>query len=120
MRYLFTLDLVAVIAFVVIGRDTHNATATLSGTLEVALPFLVGAAVGWLATRAWRRPAAFTTGLGVVAATVVVGMVLRRFAFDSGTDPVFILVATAFLALMMLGWRLVVLAVLHRRRATVT
>lgn len=115
MRSLLALDAVAVVAFVVIGRDTHNTSGTVAGTVEVAAPFLIGAAIGWIATRAWTKPAAFSTGLAVVGTTIAVGMVLRRFAFDAGTDPVFVLVATAFLALMMLGWRLVVLG-LNRRR----
>ena len=42
---------------------------------------------------------------GVLAVTVVVGMLLRRFVFDDGTQLSFILVATAFLTLFLLGWR---------------
>jgi hypothetical protein len=49
----------------------------------------------------------------VLGYTVLMGMVLRNFAFDRGTALPFVIVATLFLAATMLGWR----AVAARRAA---
>jgi hypothetical protein len=38
---------------------------------------------------------------------VVLGMLLRRFVWDRGTAASFVMVATVFLAMAMLSWRLV-------------
>jgi hypothetical protein len=38
---------------------------------------------------------------------MVVGMVLRNVAFDRGTAPAFVIVASLFLAGTMWGWRAV-------------
>jgi hypothetical protein len=43
----------------------------------------------------------------VCAVTLVVGMVLRRVVFDDGTAWSFVVVATLFLALFLIGWRIV-------------
>ncbi len=64
--------------------------------------------------RAWRNPASIQTGLGVLASTYVVGMLLRRFFFDDGTALAFLLVAAGFLTLFLLGWRLIALGVERR------
>ena len=50
-------------------------------------------------------PRSWQFGAVVVAATVVVGMLLRRLT-STGTAPSFVVVATLFLAASMLGWRL--------------
>lgn len=110
------LDVVGVVVFTILGRNTHLEGFSVRGTLEVAAPFLIGLAVGWALARAWRRPAALGTGVVVWAVTVVVGMVLRRLVFDRGTAPSFIVVATAFLALVLVGWRVVARMVQSRRR----
>lgn len=99
------LDVVAVLAFVVIGRDEHDEESSLSGVVDTAAPFLIGLVVAWLATQAWRRPFDLRTGQLVVAATVVVGMVLRATAFDEGVAVVFIIVTTIFFGITMIGWR---------------
>ena len=107
--WLLSLDVVAVLVFVVVGRSSHNQSETLPAILETAAPFLLGLGLGWLIMRAWRDPVDLRIGIGVVAVTVAAGMVLRRFVFDDGTEMTFILVATAFLALFMLGWRVAVI-----------
>jgi hypothetical protein len=109
------LDVAVVFGFVALGRRTHDEAETLSGLLRTAAPFMLALAVAWIATRAWRRPAAMTTGIGVLAITVLVGMLLRRTVFTEGTAATFIVVATAFLALGFLGWRLVAGVVAGRR-----
>lgn len=109
------LDVAVVFGFVALGRRTHDEAATLSGLLRTAAPFMFALAVAWIAVRAWRRPVAFRTGVGVLVVTVLVGMVLRRTVFSEGTAATFIVVATAFLAVGFLGWRLVAALVAGRR-----
>ena len=104
-RWLLSFDVASVFAFVILGRSNHGAEETATGILHTAGPFLIALAVGWLVTRAWEDPASLRVGAGVVATTVVVGMIVRRFVFDDGTELTFLFVATAFLALFLLGWR---------------
>lgn len=99
-------DVVAVVVFVAIGRRSHDEGGNaVAETLEVAAPFLIALAVGWLAARAWRRPRAIATGLVVWVVTVVVGMLLRRSVFDRGTAASFVVVATIVTGVFLLGWR---------------
>jgi hypothetical protein len=98
-------DAGAVVAFAALGRASHEEGPALAGTLEVAAPFLIGAAAGWALARAWRHPAALPAGAIVWAATVGGGMALRGLAFDRGTAPSFVVVAAIVLGALMLGWR---------------
>lgn len=99
------LDFCCVLLFVVIGRASHQVGESAAGIANTAWPFLVGAAIGWLATRGWRRPLGLVPGgLGVWLSTVAFGMVLRVVS-GQGTAFSFILVALAFLGLFLLGWR---------------
>jgi hypothetical protein len=98
-------DLVAVLAFVIIGRASHHAGGGFPGLISTAWPFLSGLIAGELAVRAWRRPAAMVpTGVVVWLSTVAVGMTFRVIA-GQGTAAAFIAVALAFLGLFVLGWR---------------
>ncbi|MGE4030683.1 MAG: DUF3054 domain-containing protein [Thermoleophilia bacterium] len=101
--------------FAALGRASHEEGSAVGGTLEVAAPFLVGAAAGWLVSRGWRHPAAPATGLAVWGATIVGGMLLRGLVFDRGTAPSFVVVAAIVLGALMLGWRLVVDRARRRR-----
>jgi Protein of unknown function (DUF3054) len=104
------LDVCCVLAFVAIGRASHDHGESAAGLASTAWPFLTGLAVGWLVSRAWRRPAAIApAGLGAWLGTVAIGMILRVLA-GQGTALAFIAVALAFLALFLLGWRAVVTA----------
>jgi hypothetical protein len=102
------VDAVLVLAFAAAGRRSHAEEGDLAGILRTAWPFLAGAAAGWglasLTVDAGPRSLAF--GAVVVACTVVIGMVLRRVT-GHGTAPSFVLVVTAVLAVLLLGWRLV-------------
>ena len=101
-------DLCCVLVFVVIGRANHHAGGALAGLADTAWPFLIGAVVGMLVTRAWRRPTALVpAGVGVWLGTVAIGMFLRVVS-GQGTAFAFILVALAFLGLFQLGWRVAV------------
>lgn len=112
---LLALDLVAVLVFVVLGRRSHTEGESLRGIATTAGPFLVGLAVAWLFTQAWRRPADGPTGIGVWLVTVVIGMITRRVVFDRGTALPFVIVATSFLGASMIGWRFVVWVATRRR-----
>ncbi|MGH3275440.1 MAG: DUF3054 domain-containing protein [Streptosporangiaceae bacterium] len=101
------LDACAVLAFVAIGRHTHHDGDSLAGLWQTAWPFLCGLAIGLLATRAWRTPLALVpSGLGAWLGAAGAGMVIRVLA-GQGTAAAFIVVALAFLALFLLGWRVV-------------
>ena len=101
------LDVVSVLVFVVIGRREHDESGTLSGIVETAAPFLIGLAAAWLVARAWRRPLTLPTGLVIWPITVLIGMIVRRTVFDDGTAPAFVIVATLFLGMCLVGWRVV-------------
>jgi len=100
-------DIACVLVFVVIGRASHGRGETLGGVASTAWPFLAGLGAGWLAARAWARPAAiWPAGAAAWLGTVAVGMALRVIA-GQGTAVAFILAALAFVGLFLLGWRLV-------------
>ncbi len=107
-------DVLAVVLFVVLGRRSHDEGSTLSAIFGVAAPFLIGLAAGWVVARAWRAPMALRTGVTVWAVTVVLGMVLRHWAWDRGTAASFIVVATLVLGTFLVGWRALARAVLTR------
>ena len=101
------LDVVCILVFVAIGRSSHHDGVTVGGMVSTAWPFLVGAACGWGAIRAWRHPLqTFPVGVAIWVACVGVGMVLRVIA-GQGTAVAFVIVALAFLGLALLGWRTV-------------
>jgi Protein of unknown function (DUF3054) len=111
-------DGVAILAFATIGRLSHAEGLSLPGVIEVAWPFLVGGAVGTLAGRIWRRPAALSSGAAVWAGTLVGGMLLRWLT-GGGVQLSFVVVAGVTLALFLIGWRAVLrLARVRRPAAT--
>ena len=99
------LDVFVVILFVAIGRREHEQSSAFTDVLETGAPFLIGLAIAWLATRAWRRPTTLRIGLAVWPITVLVGMIVRRAVFDRGTATAFVIVATLFLGAGLVGWR---------------
>jgi hypothetical protein len=105
-RLAVVLDIACVLIFVIIGRASHTTGESLAGIASTSWPFLAGLGVGWLAARGWRRPLAIRPeGLAIWLCTVALGMILRVVS-GQGTAPAFIVVALAFLALFLLGWRL--------------
>jgi hypothetical protein len=110
-------DACCVLVFVAIGRHTHGYGDSPAGIWHTAWPFLAGLAAGLAAVRAWRRPLAVRpAGLGALIGAAWVGMVIRVLA-GQGTAAAFIAVATAFLALFLLGWRVSLAAIRHFRTA---
>ena len=100
------IDVAAVLIFVAAGRDSHDEDASIAGLLGVAAPFLIGLAVGWIVVVVTRgHPLSLRTGAIVWGSTLVVGLLLRRLAWDRGTAFSFIVVTALVLAMFMLGWR---------------
>ena len=98
-------DALCVLLFCAIGRRSHAEGVTVSGIAETAWPFLVGAAVGWLISRGWRRPLAIApTGVAAWVCTITVGMLLRK-ANSQGVALTFVIVASVVTAILLLGWR---------------
>jgi Protein of unknown function (DUF3054) len=98
-------DAVCVIVFCAIGRRSHAEGVTVSGVAQTAWPFLVGGAVGWLASRGWRRPLAIVpTGIAVWVCTIATGMMLRK-VISEGVAVTFVAVASVVTAVLLLGWR---------------
>jgi hypothetical protein len=120
VRAAVALDVVVVLLFVAIGRRSHDEGSALSELIRVAAPFLIGLGAGWVVARAWRRPFDLATGCTIWVVTIVVGMVLRRTLFDRGTALSFVVVASIFTGVLLLGWRLVARRMTHSdtRRAT--
>jgi hypothetical protein len=114
------LDLLAVLVFVAIGRRSHDEGSAVSEFVKTAAPFVIGLGFGWLTSRAWSTPMALATGTLIWAETLVLGMLLRRFVFDRGTAVSFVIVATVFLGLCLLGWRAIVELVRRRQNSTAT
>ena len=97
-------DVVALIVFATLGRNNHG---TSTSPLEIAAPFIVGAAAGWVIARGWRNPFAISTGIDVWWTTVAFGMMLRWRVWERGVQPSFVIVATLFTGLFLVGWRAV-------------
>jgi Protein of unknown function (DUF3054) len=118
-RLAVVLDVCCVLIFVIIGRASHTKGESLAGIASTAWPFLAGLGIGWLAARGWRRPLAIRPeGLVIWLCTVALGMIFRVVS-GQGTAVAFIAVALVFLALFLLGWRLLArLALLTRRTQT--
>ena len=109
------LDVLGVLVFCAIGRRSHDEGLSIPGVATTAWPFLTGTAIGWLASRAWRQPAAVVpTGVVVWLCTVVLGMVLRKVS-SAGVAASFVLVAASVTAVLLLGWRAVARLGLRRR-----
>ena len=101
-----SIDVLAVVLFVVIGRRNHHETGNVVvGALRIVAPFLIALVIGWFAARAERAPTSIRSGVVIWASTVVIGLALRRLAFQRGTAIAFIIVATIVLGVFLVGWR---------------
>ena len=110
------LDALVVAVFTLIGRRTHDEPLDPAGWWDTAWPFLAGLAIGWAVVAASSQtwPTRWWHGLTVWIATVFGGMALRDMV-GQGTALPFVIVATIFLGVTLVGWRLV-LWFLDRRR----
>lgn len=111
-------DVVLVIVFAALGRSSHEEALDLVGLAGTAWPFLGGLTVGWFLT-AWLYRDKFDafspvpTGLLVWVSTLTAGMLLRALT-GQGTAIAFVIVATLFLGVFLIGWRLIARAVSRR------
>lgn len=112
------IDAGAIMVFAVIGRASHDEGilgANGLGLLTTLWPFLVGGALGWAIARGWKHPCDWKqTGVIVWASTLVGGMLLRVVS-GQGVQVSFVIVAGIFLALFLIGWRVVSGALAKRR-----
>lgn len=104
MRW-FGIDLLLVSGFALLGRASHGEALSVADWWHTAWPFLVGAVVGWAVVAGLRWPGgSLAAGAVVGAATVAVGMVLRRVS-DQGTAWPFVVVASLVVLGLLLGSR---------------
>ncbi|WP_017935803.1 DUF3054 domain-containing protein [Nocardioides sp. Iso805N] len=111
-------DLVCVVAFAAGGKSAHDESSTWWVIARIAWPFALACLLGWayVARRGWDPRQVRPAGIAVLAATYVLGMVLRLIS-GRGIAIGFLIVAIIFLSLTMLGWRLVAGWVTRRRAA---
>lgn len=112
------VDVICVLVFCAVGRRSHDEGINVAGIATTAWPFLSGTALGWLASRAWRRPTALLpTGVVVWLCTVVGGMLLRK-ATSAGVAASFVVLTSLVIAVLLLGWRAATCLASRRRSAT--
>ena len=101
----FLIDLLALLVFVLIGRDAHKHSFSLGGIASTLWPFASGLLIAWLVIGLRHTDGATKkSGLIIALVTVAAGMVLRVIG-GQGTALTFIVVATTFLSLIFVGWR---------------
>jgi hypothetical protein len=116
---LFAIDVFVVVVFVLIGRRNHGEDGTVAGFFRVAAPFLLALVGAWaLGRKRWVGATHWHFGILVWVVTVALGLLLRRVAFHNGIAVKFVIVATLFLGLGLVGWRLVCDVISNKRVPT--
>lgn len=111
----FALDLVLVLAFVLIGRSSHDESDAVGGIATTAWPFASGLVIGWLFLVGFRWPFVTVYSGGVVwIVTVLVGMLLRVQS-GQGVATSFVIVAAVVLGVFLVGWRVLAERLAARR-----
>ena len=101
-----SMDGLALLSFVLIGRSAHDKGLSLLGTLNTLWPFASGLAIAWLmALRTGRLSTKLSSAARMALVTVAVGMVLRVVS-GQGTALAFVLVAVGYLGSTMVGVRM--------------
>ncbi|WP_265446530.1 DUF3054 domain-containing protein [Flexivirga meconopsidis] len=100
------LDIAVILVFAAIGRASHHESNPVVDALGTAWPFLAGAALGWaVSVVVWRvAPILVRHSLPVWICAVAGGMLLRQLT-GRGVAFSFVVVATIFLGVFLLGWR---------------
>lgn len=112
----YTIDLVLVLAFCAVGRATHGDAPVGEGFLTTAGPFILALVIGWLVNRlTGGHTESLRAGAVAYGATLVLGLLFRALTGQGLALP-FVIVAAISLAVLLLGWRLILL-VLRRIRA---
>ena len=107
------LDALCILLLVIIGTRNHETDTGISGVLFVGAPFWIALGIAHGSQLLSRTTKAEANQYVVWGYTVIMGMVLRNYVFDRGTALAFVIVATIFLGVTMLGWR----ALLSRRQS---
>lgn len=108
------IDLVLIVLFAAIGMANHHG-AILPGLLVVAWPFVAGAAIGWLASLAWKAPARpLRSGVPIWLLAAGAGMVLRVLT-GGGFAWSFLTVTVLVLGAFLIGWRAIAALVIRAR-----
>lgn len=109
------MDVVLVIVFAIIGRASHHESVSLGGVISTAWPFLTALLLGWVLTRAWKHPLRiWPHAVCLWLITLAGGMALRILSGESAAVA-FVIVATLFLALVLLGHRVIANIILKRK-----
>lgn len=96
------LDVVLILLFAALGRDTHEHGLEPAGILLTASPFLAACLAGWLLLSRWRPPAAlWPAGVALWLITVAAGLGIRALA-GGGVAPSFALVTLVVLGAFLL------------------
>jgi hypothetical protein len=111
-------DTALLVVFVLIGRRTHHEDAGTAGFFRVLWPFAVGLAAGWAVTRLGRAPLDLRRATVAALVTVSVGILVRIVVQGHGWKTAFAIIAVAFVAAGMLGWRTVTARVARGARRT--
>ncbi|MFD5277805.1 DUF3054 domain-containing protein [Pseudarthrobacter sp. NPDC058362] len=99
-------DAVLIMLFAAVGRGAHERGDVVAGVLLTAWPFLAGAAIGWLASRAWLHPLKVRwAGVVIWLCSLAGGMLLRALTGQTVVLP-FVIVAFLSLGVLLLGYRL--------------
>lgn len=109
-------DLACVLAFAAGGKSSHEAGDSDWVVLAIVWPYALAAGLAHAGLARQGRPAGrvWPEGVVVLAVTYVLGMLLRALS-GRGLAPDFLVVAAAFLAVTMLGWRGAVWLATRRR-----
>lgn len=104
------LDLVAIAVFALLARMAHQSDdmpLNFGGWFSTVWPFWIGLAISWvlILARKWNGFLLRPAGLSAWVITVLTGLVI--WTARNGAIPhwSFILVATTFSGVLMLGWR---------------
>ena len=107
-------DVVLIIVFAALGRDTHAHGVDPAGVLITASPFIAAALAAWALLRLWRRPAAlWPHGVILWLITAGGGLAVRALA-GGGTAVSFQLVTFGVLGAFLLLPRLAASLVMRR------
>lgn len=114
--YLFlALDVVLIVLFAALGRDTHEHGLDPAGILVTASPFLAACLAGWALLGRRHSPAAlWPSGVALWLLTVIAGLGIRALA-GGGVAPSFAVVTLCVLGAFLLLPRAVAALVLRGR-----
>ncbi|MCC9204705.1 DUF3054 domain-containing protein [Arthrobacter sp. zg-Y769] len=103
--WLLASDLVLIVIFAALGRQSHEHGLALPGILATALPFLLACLLGWAVMRAWRRPVQlWPSGVVIWLVTAAAGLGIRALT-GGGTAVSFQVVTLIVLGVFLLGHR---------------